>query len=492
MEKHTGSTRRDFIKMSGLAGAAALVPGAPAVASVKAAASGKAKNVIFLVVDGMCNGTLGLAHHWKLRHAGEAPHWIQLFERPDLHRSLQDTASASSPVTDSAAAASAWGSGQRIMNGAINVDPDGKPLKPILSYAKAAGKKTGLVSTCRITHATPAGFTVSVPQRGMENAIARQYLEREVDLLLGGGARHFIQQQKDGSVVDLLAQFKAKGYQISRNRTELLQAKKSQRLLGLFSESHMPYAIDRKNDRALSSIPDLPEMFQTALTHLDDSRDGFFLQVEGGRVDHAGHANDAGAILHEYLEFDRCIPIALDYIEAHPETLLIVTTDHGTGGCQLDGQGKSYNGTGLALERIDQITHSFEWLQKTFTKTGRFDPAVFASATGIQPPREQTASMQKALDGGVQYTDPQPTSEQTAMMQKALDSGVKYLSNTIHEAFGQELNEITSVGWSSRKHTAECCDLLAFGPGSQPIPPFIHNNELFGHMLAAMGLEASA
>jgi len=260
MKNKSGASRRKFIKLSGLAGAASLLPGSQAVAAAKAAGTGQAKNVIFLVVDGMCNGTLGLAHHWKLRHAGERLQWMQLFDHPQLHRSLQDTASASSPVTDSAAAASAWGSGQRVMNGAINFDSDGKPLKPILSYAKAAGKKTGLVSTCRITHATPAGFTVNVPQRDLEDAIARQYLERGVDLLFGGGTRHFVQKQEDGSVVDVLAQFQEKGYRIVRDRTELRRAGKAQQLLGLFADSHIPYAIDRRNDPALSGIPDLPDL----------------------------------------------------------------------------------------------------------------------------------------------------------------------------------------------------------------------------------------
>jgi alkaline phosphatase len=469
MSKQTTTNRRQFIKLGGLAGAASLLPGTRAVASPQTFASGKAKNVIFLVVDGLCNGTLGLAHHWKLRHEGAHPHWMELFERADLHRSLQDTASASSPVTDSAAAASAWGSGRRVMNGAINVTPEGKALKPILSYAKDAGKKTALVSTCRITHATPAGFTVSVPVRDMEDEIAQQYLAHEVDLLLGGGSRHFIQKQKDGSVVDLLPRFKEKGYHIARNRKELKQAKKSQRLLGLFADSHVPYAIDRQNDPALAGVPDLPEMFQAALQYLKNSPDGFFLQVEGGRVDHAGHANDAGAILHEYLEFDRCIPLALDYIEQHPDTLLIVTTDHGTGGCQLDGQGERYLGSGPALDRIDQITQSFEWLQKVFTQTGRFDPASFTQATGIRPQRHQAAYMQQALD-----------------------REVKYLSSAINQTFGEELNKITSVGWSSSMHTAECVDLLAFGPGAAAIPHFINNNELFGHMLTAMGLDRLA
>lgn len=462
------SNRRQFLKISGLAGAASLVATGqvPAAAQVRAgAAKGAAKNVIFLVVDGMSHGTLGFANQWKLRHEQTAPHWLQLLERPDIRRSLQDTASANSPVTDSAAAGSAWGCGQRINNGAINVDPQGNPLKPILSYAKEAGKKTGLVTTCRITHATPAAFSVNVEARDMEDAIARQYLERGVDVLLGGGARHFSQEQENGSVIDYGARFKEAGYTLVRNSGELTAAAKSERILGLFSQSHIPYAIDRKNDRSLSQVPGLAEMFKAALASLEGTKNGFFLQVEGGRVDHAGHANDAGAILHEYLEFDDCIPVALDHVAQHPDTMLIVTTDHGTGGCQLNGQGKRYLGSGPALDRVNTLKYSFEWLQDRFRASGSFDAGDFMQATGIKP-----------------------TAEQSMIVQKALDADIKYLSGALIEAFGKQLDELTAVGWSSSKHTAECVDLFATGPGANGVPAYMNNNELFGHMMSAMGL----
>ncbi|NBB79330.1 MAG: hypothetical protein GVY36_07790 [Verrucomicrobia bacterium] len=472
MEKRSTPNRRQFIQLSGLAGAASLLPAGQARASVQAPASvprGTAKNVIFLVVDGMSHGTLGLANQWKLRHEQTAPHWIKLLERSDIKRSLQDTASADSPVTDSAAAGSAWGCGQRIHNGAINYDPQGNPLKPILSHAKEAGKKTGLVTTCRITHATPAAFTVNVQEREMEDAIARQYLEREVDVLLGGGARHFSQAQADGSVVDFGAKFQEAGYTLATDRDELAAAKGKQRVLGLFSKSHVPYAIDRKNDRSLAQVPGLVEMFKAALASLDGSNEGFFLQVEGGRVDHAGHANDAGAILHEYLEYDNCIPVALEYVKRHPDTLLIVTTDHGTGGCQLDGQGKRYVGSGPALDRINTLKYSFEWLENRFRASGKFNALDFTRATGIKP-----------------------TAGQSAIVQEALDADAKYLSGAFLEAFGDQLNELTAVGWSSDKHTAECVDLFTMGPGAAAVPAYIKNNELFGHMMSAMGLSEAS
>jgi alkaline phosphatase len=468
MENMPPSSRRKFLKLSGLAGAASMLPACQAVGSLGATASGApAKSVIFLVVDGLCNGTVGLAHHWKLRNEQTPLNWVKLFEREGLTRAYQDTASASSPVTDSAAAASAWGSGKRVNNGSINFDPAGNSLKPIFSYAKEAGKATGLVTTCRVTHATPAGFTANVAKRAMEDEIALQYLEREVDVLLGGGARHFAQQQEDGSVIDQIPRFKDKGYEVVTNVDELSSAKGHGPLLGLFSKSHIPYAIDRKNDRSHRDVPGLADMFRAALDRLDGSKDGFLLQVESGRVDHAGHGNDPAGILHEFLEFDACIPIALEYIDAHPDTMLVVTTDHGTGGCQLDGAGAGYVDSGPALERINQFKYSFEWLQQRFSVTGKFDPLPVKMAFGIDA-----------------------TEAQAAIVQKALDEEAQYLSGALGEAFGKQIKELTAVGWTSSKHTSECVELFAFGPGSQAIPPFVKNYQIFGFVTSALGIKA--
>jgi alkaline phosphatase len=466
MENSSASSRRQFLKLSGIASAASILPGSTTLATTEVKPAGRAKNVIYLMVDGLCNGTVGLAHHWHLRHKSTPLNWMQLFEREGLHRSYQDTASANSPVTDSAAAASAWGSGQRVNNGSINIDPSGNSLKPILSYAKEAGKATGLVTSCRITHATPAGFATNVPKRGMEDVIAQQYLEREIDVLLGGGARHFLQTQEDGSVIDYIPQFEAKGYQIVKTSPELSAISGGGPLLGLFSQSHLPYAIDRQNDRAYKDVPSLVDMFSAALTQLDDAKDGFVLQVEGGRVDHAGHGNDPGGILHEFLEFDACIPIALEFIESHPDTMLVVTTDHGTGGCQLDGAGSAYLDSGPALDRINQLRHSFEWLQQGFEATGKFDPVLVKTALGIEP-----------------------TDAQAATVQAALDLEAQYLSGALNQAFGKQLNELTAVGWTSDKHTSECVELFAFGPGSEAIPAMIKNYEIFAILTNALGIE---
>lgn len=464
--------RRNFIKSIGLGAATAALGAKTASAHRRRKgknAKGAARNLIFLVVDGMGAGTYSLAHHWSLRNRQAPLNWESVYAYPELARAVQDTASASSPVTDSAAAASAWGCGQRVMNGAINTNAAGASLKPLYKYAKSADKATGLVTTCRLTHATPAGFAASVAERGMEDEIARQYLELEVDVLLGGGLKHFQRaggaDEDNSAPVELIREFKDKGYAFAQNRKELTAHTNQPRLLGLFSESHVPYAIDRKHDTALAETPSLTDMFEAALQSLSQSENGFVLQVEAGRVDHAGHANDPATILHEFLEFDQCIPIALEFLERDPDTLLIITTDHGTGGCQLNGWGSAYGDSGPALERINEITASFESLELYFREKGMFDTQRFTDATGIVPEASQIDALQAAVH----------------------DKSVKYLSSKMAGIIADSLLEKTAVGWTSNNHTSECVDVFALGPGSAGLKPWIKNDELFSVMVQALG-----
>ncbi len=472
-------SRREFLKGAGLAGAATVLSTASVAGQTNHSktirvGSEKAKNLIFLVVDGMSSGTLALVHHWSLRNRQQPLNWMQLYGREGGARAAQDTASASSPVTDSAAASSSWGCGQRVNNGSINIAVDGSARTPILSYAKAAGKATGLVTTCTVTHATPAGFAANVSHRNQEDEIARQYLEREIDVILGGGLVHFERDMPPVEGVEqpgihLLSDFEAKGYQVVQDREALTEATGEPRLLGLFSKQHVPYALDRKNDPSLKHVPSLPEMFGAALQSLRQSSNGFVLQVEGGRVDHAAHANDPAAILHEFLEYDQCIPIALDFLKEAPDTMLIITTDHGTGGCQLNGKGSRYAESGPALDSINDFKYSFEWLQDRFKGSGLFSSMIFKMATGIELDEAQAAKIQSAIDGEE-----------------------KYLSSAMTKIVQPELWSKTAVGWTSNNHTAECVDLFAMGPGAELVPAFVENYQMFSIMAEALGIKVQA
>ncbi|MEM8866751.1 MAG: alkaline phosphatase [Verrucomicrobiota bacterium] len=465
----SSTTRRDFLKGASLASAASLFASSGAKAATpsvsKNTESIQAKNLIFLVADGMGTGTLSLAHHWKMANQGNHLHWMDLYEYPGLRTALQDTASASSPVTDSAAAASAWGSGKRVNNRSINIGTNGEVQTPIMTYAKHAVKATGVVSTCRVTHATPAGFIANVPHRDSENDIADQYLEREVDVILGGGLSKFDRRSQDG--VNHVASFKEKGYSIAFSKNDLSQSTGSSKLLGLFHQSHIPYAIDRKFDKSLESIPSLPEMMRSALSALEDAPEGFVLQVEAGRVDHAGHGNDPAAILHEQLEFDDCIPLAVEFAKKNPETMVIVTTDHGTGGCQLNGSGAGYNDSEKSMNKLKRFKGSFESLEFTFRKTGKLDKQLFKKVTGIQV-----------------------SDTQAQQIQDAIQAETTYLSSAMTSAVKEDLFEKTAVGWTSSAHTSECVEFLAIGSGANLVKPFMKNYEVFELMVRALGLKA--
>lgn len=188
-------SRRDFIKKSALSGLAfgtGFLGSTNGISTLKTH-TGAAKNIIFLVSDGMSTGTLTIADLLKQSKYGQKTHWMNLYENPDreFHRGLMDMAALDSTVTDSSAASSSWGCGHRINNGAVNMGPYGETYRTILEIFRDAGKATGLVTTTRITHATPAGFATNAASRGMEDEIAKQYSDRNYDLLMGGGYRLF-------------------------------------------------------------------------------------------------------------------------------------------------------------------------------------------------------------------------------------------------------------------------------------------------------------
>ncbi|MGE4618246.1 MAG: alkaline phosphatase, partial [Planctomycetota bacterium] len=195
----------------------------------------EARNVIFLVADGMNTGTWSIADYYTQHQSQQRTEWVQLYQEEAVTRSLMETCSSNSHVTDSAAAASSWSTGQRINNGAINVSPDGSALVPIHELVKKSRRSTGLVTTTRVTHATPAAFAASVASRGKEDAIALQYLERGVDVILGGGSKHF-DGAKRGDKIDLAGRYQAEGYEWMESREQLISrsGELPKRLLGTF------------------------------------------------------------------------------------------------------------------------------------------------------------------------------------------------------------------------------------------------------------------
>jgi alkaline phosphatase len=308
--------------------------------------SGK-RNLIFMVSDGMGPTSLSLTRSFMQFQNG-APFGEQLVI--DQHLIGQSrTRSSSSLITDSAAGATAFSCGQKSYNGAISVTPDHEPCGTVLEAAKKAGYMTGLVVTTRITDATPACFAAHVNMRQEEDRIAEQMvgdypLGRVVDLLFGGGRCHFLPNSTVESSCraddrDIVALAKKNGYSYIDDRAAFDNLKGGAGLdlpmLGLFADGDIPYEIDRRNENEI--YPSLKEMAQTAMKALSDatrnSDKGFFLMIEGSRIDHAGHHNDPAAQVHEVLAYDEAFTSVLDFVKNEKtETVMVSTSDHETGG----------------------------------------------------------------------------------------------------------------------------------------------------------------
>lgn len=307
--------------------------------------SGK-RNLIFMVSDGMGPTSLSLTRSFRQIEGGFPFGDVLVLDQHHIGSSR--TRSTSSLITDSAAGATAFSCGCKSYNGAISVLPDHSPCGTVLEAAKKEGFMTGLVVTTRITDATPACFAAHVNRREEEDRIAEQLvgdhpLGRVVDLILGGGRCHFLPNGTEGScradeknVVDLA---KKNGFNFVDSRKDFdglsFGSAVKLPLLGLFANTDIPYEIDRKHVDDI--YPSLDEMARTALGALSDatrdSEHGFFLMIEGSRIDHAGHGNDPVAQVHEVLAYDKAFASVLDFLDKDDvEGVLVGTSDHETGG----------------------------------------------------------------------------------------------------------------------------------------------------------------
>ena len=288
-----------------------IFPGLPG----SAAAGVPPTNVIFLIGDGMGFEQVKAAGMYLNGAEGTLS-----FEFLPCQAEMT-THSANSSITDSAAAATAIATGVKVDNDVVSVaiPGDGHELETLLEYFKTQGKRTGLVTTTNITHATPACFGAHETSRSNYSAIAIDYLNQtRPNVLLGGGG--------DGMS---LASAQTAGYTVVTNATGILALDTDAVTMvsGQFGTGYMPYEYD-----GLGSLPHLLEMTETALDILDNDPDGFFLMVEGGRIDHACHSNDMVRSIFETIEFAESVQAVVDWGAGRTDTLILVTADHETGG----------------------------------------------------------------------------------------------------------------------------------------------------------------
>ncbi len=432
--------------LSGLGALAACAPGAPPA---------RPGAVVFLIGDGM--GISQVTFSRVLVH-GKAGRFA--FESLPV-TALMSTWSASNAVTDSGAAATAMASAVKTGNQFIGMDPSEKPVESITETAKKKGWKVGYVTTTTLAHATPASFYAHLGNRYDYRAIAAQLLPHEPDVALAGGLADFLPKGVEGGEREdgrnLVAEAEAKGYTVLRRGSALPIDAPPERLLGLFAWSHLGFQLDERELPPERRDPALADLTRLALASLDRGEAPFFLMVEGGRIDHAAHGFDAAGTAAETAAFDEAVKVVLDYQSKHPETLVLLTADHATGGLAINDY--------VDWELLRKQKASLEILSGLI-KDGGIPVEEVARLTGLTDLTEEELTPIRTEKNGY-------------------EAGRK---------LGQLLAKRTGVTWiprindaDTKGHTGEDVALYAGGPGAERFAGLLDNTDIPKRIKALLG-----
>lgn len=321
------------------------------VSVVSPTAAKTPKYIFFMIGDGMGKGQRNLAEKYMELSSGNANEKLFMNTLPVTGE--VETKSLNSAVTDSAASGTAYATGQKTNNGMLSMTPDGNILETVMERAEKEGIATGVITTTSLTDATPAAFSVHCNSRASEIEIASDFVSCGVDFIAGGGIQHFLPASytggKDTTRADIISdrtdsrnlfsEFESKGYTTfmgaeGYNKFKQYEPTKEGKVFASFDDISLPYELDRKT-QSLDS-PTLAEMTKKGIDLLEKDEDGFVFMIEGGRIDHACHYNDAISAADETLAFDDSIKVAYDFYKEHPDnTLIVVLADHETGGLSL-------------------------------------------------------------------------------------------------------------------------------------------------------------
>ncbi|KAI1114614.1 alkaline-phosphatase-like protein [Nemania sp. NC0429] len=453
------------------------------------------RNLIFMVSDGMGPASLSLTRSFRQHVEG-----LEYGDTLTLDKHFWGTSrtrSSSSLVTDSAAGATAFSCAQKSYNGAISMLPGYTPCGTVLEAAKRAGYTTGLVVTTDITDATPACFASHVNYRMQQDEIALQEigqgpLGRVVDLMLGGGRCHFLPNTTDGGCrqdgVDAieLAQ-KEYGWNYIGDRSafdEFWEGKKEVPLpmLGLFAPTDIPFEIDRRN---LNDVyPSLSEMAKTALRALEKATEksdkGFFLMIEGSRIDHAGHGNDPSAQVREVLEYDKAFKAVLDFLdESKTEGVLVATSDHETGGLaiarQINANYPQYLWYPQVLANATASSeHLARRLWKHMAKSASRDVAIEDLKTFVN---------EELVIPGLGISD--ATDDELA--------AVALHPELAQPAFADMISRRAQIGWSTHGHSAVDVNVYSSGgPGTEALRGNVENTDVGKFLRSYLAVDVDA
>ncbi|MBN1836754.1 MAG: alkaline phosphatase [Spirochaetales bacterium] len=405
---------------------------------------------------------------------------------------ITTTYDANSFITDSASAATAIATGHKTLSGVINMDP-GKTVKykTIAEMAKERGMKVGIISSVSLDHATPACFYAKVPSRGNMYDIAVQMANSGFDFFGGGG---LVQPRgKKGDQPDAIELAKANGYTLVNNRSAFMALRPGAgKVLAIDPRTYDGQALLYDMDRAPDDLS-LADYTAKAIELLGNPR-GFFIMVEGGKIDWACHANDAAAAIHDTIAFDAAVVEALEFYRSHPgETLIVVTGDHECGGMTIGFAGTKYE---TFFDKVS--TQSISYV--------KFDEEVLEPYKQSRPAAK--ANIADLLDDIERYfglRHEELTEVEKEMVLRAFSRSMGgEVERAAHEDTyllygGYEpltvtlthiLNQKAGIGWTSYSHTGVPVPTYAIGVGQEMFDGYYDNTDIFRKTAAAMGIPA--
>lgn len=404
---------------------------------------------------------------------------------------LVTTYDASSFCPDSASTATSMASGEKTLSGVINYDVTlTTPFKLITEYAKEAGYKIGVISSVSVDHATPAAYYAKQPSRNDYYEIALQAVNGDtVDYLAGGGFKK--------NADELLALAQENGFTITQSNDEVRAlTADAGRVLAinpvLQDSKAIHYEIDRERLTAQGEdILSLADFVRAGIDVLDNEN-GFFMMCEGGKIDWAGHANDAATSIHETLAFSDAVQVAVDFAAEHPEeTLIIVTADHETGGMTIGFATTAYDthfdyltNQTISFTDFDGVIASMRESGATFEEALEQIRTYYGLTTEPEQPLTLTdaelESLRSAFDLSMTAADARVIGEQEAL----LYGGYEPLSMAVSHI----INNKAGLSYTSYAHTGLQIPVYASGVGAQTFSGLYDNTDIFNRTMQVMGL----
>jgi alkaline phosphatase len=428
----------------------------------------KVRNLIVMIPDGTSSSILSIARWYKFG-ACPADNCRLAIDRHIC--GMVSTYNSDSPIGDSAPTGSTYATGYLSNTGfvatypvssgkkdLVRVDPlrSYHPLFTILEAARLQGKSTGLVVTCEFPHATPADFSAHTPDRDDEEGIAFQMVHNHLNVVFGGGMQYLDPGQREDDA-DLFNVLRTRNYDIVTSREQFDALTPDDSLVyGLFAENHLPYHIDRDPD----SVPSLAEMTRKAIRILSEDPNGFFLMVEGSKIDWAAHANDPVGIITEYLAFDEALKEVMDFANRDGYTAVVVVPDHGNSGISLGNRETGRNYDQMDVNELIRPLRKCNMTADGITSLIKASPdqaaKIFFDHTGLRLTEEETGEIKTSLESDDKYDLPVT------------------VANLI--------TRNTFIGFTTHGHTGEDVMLAVYHPGNYRPTGIIKNSELHDYM----------